>query len=130
MEVPVLVEAADIAGMVPSTTEGVLVYLGLVEVPLEDGRTAGEDLAGGSGRNVAVVVVDHPHPAYRARDSRRARPVAEALQRHPSRGLGLAETTPEIGAGLRVQALDGVRGIEPVHDAKRLEGAALLLGLV
>ena len=116
--------------MVPSPPEGVLVDVGLIEVPLEDRGSPGEDLAGSPGRDVAVVVVDHTDPAYRAGGPRRPRPVAKALQRHPPRGLGLPESAPEVGRGLRVQALDGVRGVEPVDDPKRREAAPLLLRLV
>ncbi len=116
--------------MVPAVAEGVGGDVGLPEVALEDERPAHHDLARGAGRDRTVVVVHDRHLRRRHRAAGGARLVGHTLDGHEAAGLGLAEAGPELGAGLLVQALDGLRRVQAGDVGERRQGATRLVGRV
>src|SRR5207253_11123175 len=104
VEPALVVEAPDVAGVVPAVAQRIRGHVRLAEVALEHDRPAHHDLAGRAGLHLAVVVVDEPHAANRDRPARGAGPVADAPDADEPGCLGLAETRPELRLRLVVQA--------------------------
>src|SRR5438445_3490266 len=113
VEPAVLVEAPDVAGVMPAVAQGVGGHVRLAEVALEHARAAPDDLARRAGRHLAVVVVDEPQPAHRNRPAGGTGLVAHALDADEPGGPGLAEAGPELRLRLVVQPLDRGRRVEP-----------------
>ncbi len=130
MEVAVGLEASHVAGVVPAVAEGVRGHVRLAEVALEDEGPAHHDLARGAGRDLTIVVVHDCHLRRGHRAAGGARLVGHALDGHEAARLGLAEAGPEPGAGLLVQALDGLGRVEAGDVGEARQRAARLLGRV
>src|SRR2546427_1719027 len=122
VEPALVVEAADVAGVVPAVAQGVGGHVRLAEVALEHHRPTHQDLAGRADGHVAIVVVDQPHPTQGDGLAGGSGPVPHALDADEPAGLGLTEARPELGLGLCVQALNGRGRVEArdVREARQL----------